>query len=155
MEQCNFPQKTEPVEIGLVYRNPGKCLTRPLIATSQDAYRSFMSSWDKDILQLVEQFKVMFLDHGSRCLALYTLSTGGITSTVVDHRLVFVAALKLGATKLIAAHNHPSGNLKPSLYDEQSTSKLRSAGAVLDIVLVDHLIISVEGYFSFADEEML
>ncbi|MBD0333245.1 MAG: JAB domain-containing protein, partial [Chitinophagaceae bacterium] len=90
-----------------------------------------------------------------RVLCLFNVSSGGITGTVADPRLIYTAALKVNAVSLILCHNHPSGSLKPSRADEELTQKIKSAGAFLDIKVLDHLIISSEGYYSFADEGLL
>jgi DNA repair protein RadC len=88
-------------------------------------------------------------------LGIYEVSTGGMTGTVADPKLIFAAALKGAACGIILAHNHPSNNLKPSISDEQLTTKIKEGGKLLDIKLLDHLIISSEGYYSFADEGLL
>jgi DNA repair protein RadC len=82
----------------------------------------------------------------------YQLSKGGITGTIADVRLILSVALKTLASGLILAHNHPSGNLKPSEADKHITSKIRQAAKLLDIELLDHIIISSEGYYSFMDD---
>ena len=88
-------------------------------------------------------------------LGIYPLSKGGVTGTVVDAKLVFSVALKCNASNLIIAHNHPSGNLKPSEADKSLTLKLKKAANLLDITLLDHLILSKEGYYSFQDESQM
>ena len=89
-------------------------------------------------------------------LAIFELSTGGVTGTVADPKLVFAAALKLNACNIILCHNHPSGSLKPSQADEALTRKIKEAGRYLDLPVIDHLIISGENnYYSFADEGLL
>jgi DNA repair protein RadC len=88
-------------------------------------------------------------------LSLFAASKGGITGPVMDPRLIFTAALKRGACNLMLAHNHPSGNLKPSRPDEELTYKCRDAGRLLDIKVIDHIIVSSEGYFSFADSGLI
>lgn len=86
----------------------------------------------------------------------YELSTGGVSGTVADPKLVFVAALKVNASNIILCHNHPSGNLKPSKADEQLTLKLKEAGKNLNLPVIDHIIITADsGYYSFADEGLL
>lgn len=80
------------------------------------------------------------------------LSSGGLCGTVVDPRFVFIAALQAGATSIMLAHNHPTSNLMPSNNDRTLTAKVKEAGTFLDIQLMDHLIISPEGYCSMADE---
>ena len=142
-------------EIELVYKSKVKASQRPSISTSSDAYKILLQIWDHDKIDLVEQFKVLLLNRANKVLAVYQVSSGGITGTVADPRLIFTAALKSNAVSLVLSHNHPSGNLKPSRADEELTNKVRNAGAFLDIKVIDHIIISSEGYLSFADEGLL
>lgn len=102
-----------------------------------------------------EEFWAIFLNNGNRVLQTLQLSKGGITGTIVDLRLTLKTALQLGAVGMILAHNHPSGSLKPSHADKQLTKKLKLAGESLDIKVLDHLIITENAYFSFADEQLL
>lgn len=102
-----------------------------------------------------EEFWILYLNNSNRVLQLVQLSKGGITGTLVDVRLVYKHALKLGAVAIILAHNHPSGNLSPSEADKNLTTKLKMAGENLDIKVLDHLIITENMYFSFADENLL
>jgi len=80
---------------------------------------------------------------------------GGTSGTIVDPKVVFIAALKMNASHIILVHNHPSGNLKPSHADLELTRKLREAGKYLDLEVIDHIILTKEGYRSFADECLL
>ncbi len=114
-----------------------------------------MKTWDLDKIDFVEQFKVIFLNRSNKVLGIYELATGGLTGVVADPRLVFAAALKANALQLILAHNHPSGGLKPSQPDVDLTNKIKHAGMFLDILVADHLIITSEGYYSFADDGLL
>jgi len=102
-----------------------------------------------------EEFWVAYLNQQNRVIIHQCLSKGGIASTTVDVRLVLKKALEVGATALILAHNHPTGNLVPSQADRQLTAKIQKAAKVIDIQLLDHLIVSENGYFSFADENIL
>ncbi|MCU7693212.1 DNA repair protein RadC [Haoranjiania flava] len=102
-----------------------------------------------------EVFGVLFLNRANRIIAFEIISEGGFTSTVVDPRLIFKRALVHNTTALILSHNHPSGNVKPSASDEELTKKIVSAGRFLDIRVLDHVIVSDNGYFSFADEGLL
>jgi DNA repair protein RadC len=102
-----------------------------------------------------EEFWIIYLNNSNKVLQLSQLSKGGITGTLVDIRLAFKEALKVGAVGLILAHNHPSGTLKPSESDIKLTEKIKKAGESLDINILDHLIITEKAYFSFADEQML
>ena len=102
-----------------------------------------------------EEFWIVYLNNSNKVILKNQLSKGGITGTLVDVRLVLKNALEVGATGLILAHNHPSGTLKPSKADKQITSKLQIAAESLDIKVLDHLIVTENAYFSFADEAIL
>ena len=102
-----------------------------------------------------EEFWILYLNQSNRLLEKYRLSKGGITQTTVDLRLAFKRAFEVGATGLILAHNHPSGGLTPSSSDEQITRKFKLAAASVDLRILDHIIVSKKGYFSFADEGLL
>ena len=102
-----------------------------------------------------EEFWVLYLNNSNKILSKMQLSKGGITGTLVDSRLVFQKALELKATSIILSHNHPSGSLTPSNADRQLTQKIKMAGAALDIKVLDHLIITQNNYFSFADNNEL
>ncbi|MEO6404590.1 MAG: DNA repair protein RadC [Ferruginibacter sp.] len=102
-----------------------------------------------------EVFAVMFLNRANKINHFEIVSQGGITGTVADPRVILKKALENGATSIILSHNHPSGNLKPSRQDEELTYKIKTAAAFFDIKVLDHVIVSEEGYFSFADEGML
>ncbi|MFG6685616.1 DNA repair protein RadC [Mariniflexile sp. HNIBRBA6329] len=102
-----------------------------------------------------EEFWIVYLNNSNKVIQKNQLSKGGITGTLVDVRLVLKNALEVGATGLILAHNHPSGTLKPSEADKQITNKLKVASESLDIKVLDHLIITENAYFSFADENLL
>jgi DNA repair protein RadC len=155
MERQNTQVWQQITEIELRYKSKVKASQRPQVNCSQDVYEAFMNIWDQNKIELVEEFKVFFLNRSNRILCLYQLSYGGMTGTIADPRLIFVAALKVGACSMLLCHNHPSGNLKASKADEELTYKIREAGKFLDIKVLDHLIISPEGYFSFADEGIL
>ncbi|WMI66105.1 DNA repair protein RadC [Aestuariibaculum sp. YM273] len=102
-----------------------------------------------------EEFWIIYLNNSNKVIQKNQLSKGGITGTLVDVRLVLKTALEVGATGLILAHNHPSGTLRPSEADKQITEKLKTASQSLDIKVLDHLIITENAYFSFADEGIL
>ena len=142
-------------EVELVYKSKVKASERPQIASSKDAYEVLQAIWEDGKLDLVEQFKVLFLNRANRVLCVYNVSSGGITGTVADPRLIYSAALKVNAVSLVLCHNHPSVYLKPSRQDEELTQKIKGAGAFLDIKVLDHLIVSCDGYYSFADEGLL
>lgn len=142
-------------EIELIYKTKVKASERPKITTSSDCYRLFLKQWDVNKLEFVEQFKVMLLSRANRVLGIYEVSTGNVSSCIADPRQIFCAAIKANASFLVACHNHPSGNLKPSKADETLTHQLVQAGIILDLKVLDHIIITPESYFSFADEGLL
>ena len=100
-----------------------------------------------------EEFWVLYLNNSNKVLQKIQMSKGGITGTLVDTRLIFKKAMEVSATAIILAHNHPSGTLKPSNSDKSLTQKVKEAGATLDIKVLDHLIITENNYFSFADSD--
>jgi DNA repair protein RadC len=140
-------------EIHVSYK-PG-LVSSKTISTSKEAFEILATLFPKDTICLQEQFVVLYLNRANRLLGSYQLSIGGITGTIADVRLILSVALKTLATGLILAHNHPSGNLKPSEADKQITNKIRQAAKLLDIELIDHIIISSEGYYSFMDEGVI
>lgn len=142
-------------EIKLVYKTKVKASERLQIKSSKDAYFLLKSSWDQGKIDYFEQFKILFLNHSLKVLGLYEMSSGGITGTIVDLRMIFSAALKANATSIMIAHNHPSGNTRPSDADRYMTAKIRQAGELLDIKLMDHLIITSESYYSFTEDGAL
>ena len=95
------------------------------------------------------------MNRANRIIGVMDASSGGITGTVADPRIILCAAIKCCAVNIIIAHNHPSGSLKPSRADEQLTVKIKEAARWLDISVLDHIIISTEGYYSFADEGLM
>ena len=102
-----------------------------------------------------EVFAVLFLNRANMVNHFEIISEGGITGTVADPRVILKRALEESAVNLILCHNHPSGSLKPSRADEQLTGKIREAARLLDIQVLDHIIVSERGYFSFADEGLM
>ena len=125
------------------------------IKTSEDAHQAFRKCFNKDTFLIQEQFIILMLNQANKIIGYYPLSVGGLTQTVVDVRLIFSTAINSFATAIIIGHNHPSGTLRPSEADKAITSKIKEAGNLLDIRLLDHLILTDESYFSFADDGIL
>jgi DNA repair protein RadC len=138
-------------EIHVSYK-PGLISSTTTITNSQNAYEILKSLFPADTISLQEQFVVLYLNRANRVIGSYQLSKGGITGTIADVRLILSVALKTLASGLILAHNHPSGNLKPSETDIQLTNKVKQAAKLMDIEVLDHMILSSNGYFSFTDE---
>jgi DNA repair protein RadC len=125
---------------------------RPRISSSADVYNLMQA----ELLDLpYEQFWVILLNNANVVIQKTRISSGGVSGTVVDAKMVFQPALQALATGIILVHNHPSGNLKPSQADKTLTHKLKEGGKVLDIQILDHLIFTNNGYLSFADEGIL
>ena len=146
---------TQVAEIELVYKTKVKASERPKITSSKDIYPLLLSIWDMNLIEIQEQFVVLLLNRANRVLGVYHASTGGLAGTVADPRLILAAALKAGAVAIILSHNHPSSNLTPSRADEQLTQKIKMAASYHDISVLDHIIVTVEGYYSFAEEGLL
>ncbi|EKB07810.1 DNA repair protein RadC [Myroides odoratimimus CCUG 3837] len=142
-------------EVELIYKSKVKASQRPQITSSYSAYQIALKAWDSNKIELLEQFKVLMLSNNNKVLGVLEASSGGITGTIVDLRIIFSALLKANATAFLIVHNHPSGKLAPSDADRQITRKIKEASKILDITLLDHLIITAESYYSFADEGTL
>lgn len=142
-------------EIQISYRPKIKPSQRPKIASSQNCYDLLMKVWDSNKLEYLEEFKVLLLNRANKVVGVVNASQGGFSGTVADPKIIFGAALKAAASAIILAHNHPSGNLKPSEADVRLTKKMKEAGQLLDLPVLDHIIVTAEGYYSFADEGAL
>lgn len=142
-------------EINVTYKPKFKASERPAISSSKDVYNILYQNWDINKLELLEQFKVLLLNRANKVLGIFEVSTGGMAGTVADPKLIFSTALKGCASSIILSHNHPSGSLKPSQADINLTRKIKDGGSLLDIAVLDHVIITSESYYSFADEGLL
>jgi len=157
MEQQNMqmPGWSRVAEVELVYKTKIKASERPKVNSSKDIYNIIRQLWDQNKIDMLEEFKVLLLNRGNRVTGLYEVSSGGITGTVADPRLILAAALKSLSVAIVLCHNHPSGNLTPSRADEQMTRKIKEAANFHDITVLDHIILTSEAYYSFADEGLL
>ena len=142
-------------EINLTYRPKFKASERPKITSSKDAYEILYNNWDLDKIELLEQFKILLLNRANNVIGIFQVSSGGVAGTVADAKLIFSTALKACASSIILSHNHPSGNLQPSPQDIELTKKIKTGGSYLDIMVLDHVIITPDRYYSFADEGMI
>lgn len=155
MENHEVNAHLNVAEIQLSYKPKVKAADRPKILSSRDAYNILASTWDESKLEFVEQFKVLLTNRANKVLGIVEISSGGISGTVADPKLIFAAALKAAASGIIMAHNHPSGNLQPSQADIDLTRKMKEGGRFLEISVLDHIIITSDTYLSFADEGYL
>ncbi|MDT0691739.1 JAB domain-containing protein [Salegentibacter sp. F188] len=148
--------ETKVNEIAISYSGNLKTNQLPKITSSQNAAELLYGQWNKNNIELHETFKIMLLNNANKVKGIYEVSTGGITGTLVDLRILFAVVLKSLTTAVILAHNHPSGTLTPSEPDKRLTQKIKKAGELFDIKVLDHLILTPDGnYFSFADEGIL
>jgi DNA repair protein RadC len=143
-----------PPKIRIVYSKKLKPNERPKISSSNDVIDLLRELWSSQV-EVREEFLLLLLDRSNRVLGYELLSKGGISGTVADLRLIFSIALTSLASAIIIAHNHPSGNIQPSHADINLTQKIKEAGVRLEIPLLDHVILTKESHYSFADEGRL
>lgn len=125
------------------------------LSNSKQVYDFIMHNWNLNTIGYFEEFKIILLNRAHIVLGIYTVSKGGVAGTIVDPKIVFSVALKAAASAIILVHNHPSGNLQPSEADKELTQRLKNAGELIGINVLDHLIINCERYYSFADEHLI
>lgn len=130
-------------------------LVHDKIKSSSEAHKLFLDTWNLKTMEFQEEFKIILLNRANEPLGIYPLSKGGTSSTVVDSKILFSVALKCHASGVILAHNHPSGNKNPSGEDISITKSLIKVGKLLDVIILDHIILTNDGYFSFADSGMM
>ncbi|WP_412476979.1 JAB domain-containing protein [Flavobacterium sp. TBRC 19031] len=140
----------EVAEIKVSYSNTN--LEKVKVTNSQNIFDLIIKHWNQDIIEFQEEVKIVLLNRANIVLGIYELSKGGISGTVVDIRIILGVALKCNASSIIMIHNHPSGKLVPSDADVKITKGLKDACKLMEIGLLDHLIITREGYYSFSDE---
>lgn len=126
--------------------------TANFIKTSKDAYNAVRHFYE-DLNH--EEFHVIVLSRANKILSVELISKGGLNATVADGKMIFKKALEKGASGIILSHNHPSGNLKPSDTDIDLTKKMKAFGAYIDMPVLDHIIVTDQNYFSFADNGMI
>ena len=140
-------------EVELSYKPKFKSLHK--IVSSEDAYKYLLPTYKEGTIFYKEYFKVLFLNQANQVLGYTLISEGGITETSVDVRIILQAALLTNSVALVLAHNHPSGNLKPSRQDMDITKQVKEAAKLMRITVIDHLILTDAGYYSFSDEGQL
>ena len=143
----------EVAEIKVSYSNTN--LERIKVTNSQILYDLVLKQWNLDIIELQEEVKIVLLNRAQIVLGIYEMSKGGVSGTVVDIRIILGIALKCNASSIVIIHNHPSGSLVPSEPDKTITKKLKEACSLLDLNLLDHLIVTTGGYYSFNDNGIL
>jgi DNA repair protein RadC len=126
-----------------------------IIKKSSDCHHIFLKLFDEGSIEWKEEAVMLCLNNANKVIGYYRISSGGMTGTVIDPKIIFTVALNCTAKKIVVAHNHPSGSLKPSPADDKLTAQIKAGGLLLDIDVVDHLIITKEGFYSYRDEGLI
>ncbi len=140
-------------EIKISYNPKLKTSELPKVSSSEDAFNVILHQWED--IHYRESFAIILLNRANKCLGFTFISKGGLSGTVADPKVIFQTALKANASSIILVHNHPSGNLQPSQNDINLTKNIVKAGKLLELQAIDHLIVSDDAYFSFADEGLI
>ena len=150
IELSNYENSGNIAEVEVSYSTKVKNSERVKIKSSKDTYEVLKSVWSNKI-EYIEEFVLLLLNRANNVLGWVKISQGGLSGTVVDPKVIFAIALQCNASGLVLCHNHPSGNLQPSKQDIDLTKKIVEAGKLLEINVLDHIIITAESYYSFAD----
>ena len=145
---------SQVAQVQLLYLKGSPESKRIPVTNSEDAYELLMQTWEKEKLEVQEQFRVVLLDENERCIGISTRAEGDRDKCPVDLKSVFALALNAKASSLILAHNHPNGTRNPSVNDLRLTDRFALAARVLDLLVLDHLIVTKDGYTSFTDENL-
>ena len=145
--------KSKLPEITLKYKTGEQSKVK--ITESKDCEKILRTMFDSDTLSYSESAIAIFLNRANNTIGWFKISQGGLSKTIIDRRVLLATALNCGASAIIIAHNHPSGNKKPSNADIKMTTQINKACEIMDIQLLDHLIMTYDSYFSFADEGLL
>jgi len=154
INQRYLEKSPELAEIRVIYKSKMKRNIK--VTNSIDAFYILFPLFDKNTIELKEEFILLLLNRANNFLGWFRLSSGGTNGTVVDVKLIYMLALQVNTSGIIICHNHPSGNIQPSEADIKLTNQIKEAGKIIGINVLDHLIISSNGtYFDFADEGLL
>ncbi len=143
----------EVAEIKVSYSNTNP--EKVKVTNSQIIYDLIIQKWNLDLIEFQEEVKIVLLNRANIVLGIYEMSKGGVSGTVVDIKIILGIALKCNASGIIIVHNHPSGSLIASDADKDITKRLKDAARTLELLLLDHLIITKDGYLSFSDAGLL
>src|SRR4051812_2691095 len=143
-----FERSPKLSEIRAVYKSRTRASTRKTVRQPEDVVEYLRAIWNKDTLELSEEFLILCLNGGHQVMGWVKVSSGGLNSAPVDPRLVFAIALQTASMAIVVAHNHPSGSLEPSEDDKLITRRLKEAGKLLSIEVLDHIILTKESAFS-------
>ena len=154
MKRKPFPSKVREIKISYSSQLP-PVKERITIRSSTDAYHILRANWDDAIMEWREEFKVIYVHRANHVLGISTYSTGSAIGTMVCTRQILAVALKGNVSGIILSHNHPSGNEQPSKADKDITQKMKQAAGYMEITILDHIIMTRDSYYSFADEGVL
>lgn len=141
--------------IEVSYQSISKVSDREYIKTSVDSVNVLRSAWNMNTIELYEEFKVLYLDRRNGVIGIRELSRGNVCGTVVDIRLLLYIGLSCNCSAIVISHNHPSGKVNPSNADTILTQKIHEACQIMNLKLLDHIILTPDRYYSFADEGLL
>lgn len=144
----NIPE----IKINLSFDKKVKKSELVTISSSQTCVDVLRDVFNKDTFDWTEEVIMLCLNRANNVVGFYKVSSGGMSSCILDPRVVFTIALNCSAHSIIISHNHPSGNATPSIQDKNITKKIKEAGDLLDIKLLDHIILTSENYYSFLDD---
>lgn len=138
-------------EVKLTYKSKIKASEREKILSAENAYKILLSVFDSETIQYKEFFKVILMNRANKVLGVCHISEGRLNETSADIRIIMQAAILGNASAIILAHNHPSGNIQPSMQDDQVTKRVKEIAKLIGINLLDHLIITDETYYSYSE----
>lgn len=143
-------------EVKITYHPKVKASERLRIYSSADVYKLLIDNfYNKDTIEHTELFKVVLLNQANKVLKVISISEGGISETTADIRIILQAAILSNASRITLSHNHPSGNIQPSIEDKSLTQRVKESAKITRIGLLDHIIISNYAYYSFTDEGLI
>lgn len=151
MKNLNIPE----IQFSLSYINQVKQSELRQITTSKDCEDVLRIVFNSSTFLWREEMLLLCLNRANKVIGYYRVSVGGVSGTVCDPKVIFTIALNSGASAIVLAHNHPSGNLQPSEADKVLTKKIKDLGVLLEVVLIEHMILTHESYYSFADNGTL
>lgn len=139
-------------EVAISYKTKVKANDKPVIRTAVDAYEILKGIFSEETVEHHEEFVILLLNRANRVQGWAKISQGGITATITDQRIIFQYALLTNSTQVVLSHNHPSGQMIASEEDKRMTKRFVEAGKLLDIRILDHIIYTKDGYYSFAED---
>lgn len=138
-------------EVQLSYKSKIKASDRVKLSSSKDAANALRNIFDPNTIEHKESAVILLLNRQNQILGWAQISTGGLSASIIDPKIVFQFALNANATAIILSHNHPSGNLQPSKSDIDLTKKIKEGGKILEIDILDHIILTQDSYYSISD----